>query len=171
MPRIHDASRSKGTRIKGWIQSYVRFGPVSDIKVCNEHGGYSIEVQVQSLFQDQTASWIRIVNGTDKFVREAMPIQGKEKPSGKPAAKARPTLKPSSTSGWDFTPKEQRQWTDIEIQDSKVLIVFKCQNSSLDNVDTVNKLIEKKMVESIATKLLMNVRRNFHTILNIGQLR
>ena len=36
----------------------------------------------------------------------------------KPAAKARPILKPSSTSGWDFTPIEQRQWIDIETQES-----------------------------------------------------
>ena len=34
-------------------------------------------------------------------------------------AKARPMLKPSSKSGWDFTPTEQRQWIDIEIQESK----------------------------------------------------
>ena len=59
------------------------------------------------------------MNGIDKFVREAMPIQGEEKASGKPAAKTRPILKPSSTSGWDSTPIEQRQWIDIEIQESK----------------------------------------------------
>ena len=56
------------------------------------------------------------MNGIDKFVREAMPIQEEEKASGKPAAKARPILKPSSTSGWD--PIEQRQWIDIETQES-----------------------------------------------------
>ena len=108
--------RDQGTRIKGWIQSNVRFGPVSDITVCNHYGRYSVEVQVQSLFQDQTVSWIRIVNGFDKFVREDMPIQEEEKASGKPAAKARPILKPSSTSGWDFIPIGQRQWIDIETQ-------------------------------------------------------
>ena len=59
------------------------------------------------------------MKGLDKFVREAMPIQEEEKASGKTAAKARPILKPSSTKGWDFTPVEQRQWIDIEIQDSK----------------------------------------------------
>ena len=48
-----------------------------------------------------------------------MPNQEEEKASGKPAAKARPILKPSSTSGWDFTPMEERQWIDIEIQESK----------------------------------------------------
>ena len=70
-----------------------------------QYGGYSVEVQVQSLFQDQTVSWIRIVNGIDKFVRrEAMPIEEEEKASVKPAAKARPMLKPPSTSGWDFIP-------------------------------------------------------------------
>ena len=114
MPRDQE-----GTRIKGWIQSNVQFGPVSEIKVCDQDGRYSIEVQVQSLFQDQTVSWIGIMNGIDKFVREAMPIQEEEKASEKPAAKARPLLKPSSTSDWDFAPIEQRQWIDIEIQESK----------------------------------------------------
>ena len=113
MPRDQE-----GTRIKGWIQSNVRFGPVSDMKVCNHYGRYSIEVQVQPLFQDQTISWIRLVNGADKFVREAMPIQEEEKASGKPAAKARPILKPSSTSGWDIILVEQRQWIHIETQES-----------------------------------------------------
>ena len=39
----------KGTEIKGWIQSNVRFDTVSDVKICNKQGRYSIEVQVQSL--------------------------------------------------------------------------------------------------------------------------
>ena len=47
-----------------------------------------------------------------------MPIQEEEKASEKPAAKARPILKLSSTSGWDSTPVEQRQWIDIETQES-----------------------------------------------------
>ena len=63
------------------------------ISPSNKHGRYSIEVKVQSLFKDRTKSWIGIVNGIDKFVREAMPIQEEEKASGKPAAKARPILK------------------------------------------------------------------------------
>ena len=83
-----------------------------------------IEVQVQSLFQDQTESWIRIVNGIDKLVREAMPKQEDGKASGKPSAKARPRLKPSSTSGWDITLMEQRQWIDIGTQESNDLFCF-----------------------------------------------
>ena len=118
-PKILLPPNQEGTRIKGWIQSNVRFGPVSDIKVSNKYGRYSFEVQVQSFFQDQTVSRIRIVSGFDKLVREAMPIQEEEKASWKPAAKTRPILRPSSTSGWDFTPVEQRQRIDIEIQESK----------------------------------------------------
>ena len=108
----------EGTRIKGWIQSNVRFGPVSDVKVCNHSGRYSIEVQVPSLFQDQTKSWIRIVNGIDKFVREAMPIQEEEKASVKAAAEARPIFKPSSKSEVNSILAGQRKWMDIETQES-----------------------------------------------------
>ena len=122
----------KRTRIKGWIQSNVRFGPVSDPKVCNQYGRYSIEVQVQSLFKDQTESWIRIVNGIDKFARETMPFQEEEKASVKPDAKARPILKPSSTSGWGFTPMEKKQWIDIKNKNPKIRLVLKCQNSLLN---------------------------------------
>ena len=104
MPR--DQAR---TRIKRWIQSYVRFGTVSDIKVCNHNGRYSIEVEVQSLFQDQTVSWIRFVNGIDKICqRSHADPRGREKASGKPAAKARPILKPSSIGDVKLYP----YWTE-----------------------------------------------------------
>ena len=58
------------------------------------------------------------MNGIDKFVREAMPIQEEEKASGKPAAKARPILKPSPISDVNFIPIGQRKWMDIETQES-----------------------------------------------------
>ena len=51
----------------------------------------------------------------------------------------------------------------------KILIVFKCHTSLLDCFDTVSKFVEKKMVESITTKLLMNARRNYQKIQDIGQ--
>ena len=94
MPRIYDASgsRIKLVRIKGWIQSNVRFGPVSDIKVCNHNGRYIIEVQVPSLFQDQTVSCTRFVNGIDKFVREAMPIQEGSESFGETRCKSKTNI-------------------------------------------------------------------------------
>ena len=156
----------EGTRMKGRIQSNVRFGPVLNMKVCSRHRGYSIEIQVQSLFQDQTVSWIGIVNGIDNFVREVMPIKEEEKVSVKPAAKARPILKPSSTSGWDFHLVEQRQWIDIEItgiQGSLFFQVSKFITRSLRH--------SQMMEQSIRTKLLMNARKSYPTIQNIGQTR
>ena len=51
------------------------------MKVCKTIGRYSVEVKVPSLFEDQTTSWIRIVNGVEKYVREAMPIQEEERAS------------------------------------------------------------------------------------------
>ena len=62
------------------------------LKVCNKYGRYRIEVQVQSLLKDQTEFWIRIVNGIDKFVREAMPIQEEEKAS-RPRCKGETNIK------------------------------------------------------------------------------
>ena len=87
MPRDQE-----GTCIKGWIQSSVRFGTTC-IKVCNHSGRCSIEVQVQSLFQDQIVSWFRKLNGIDKFVREAMPIQEEEKASGETLCKSETNIK------------------------------------------------------------------------------
>ena len=166
MPRDQE-----GTLTKRWIQRNVRFGLVSYIRVCSRNGRYSFEVQVQSLFQDQIVSWIRNVNGVDKFVREAMLIQEEEKASVKPTAKARPRLNPSSISDVNFIPTGQRKWMDIETQEPMILIVLKFRNSSLDYYDTVKKFIEKMMEQSIMTQLLVNARKSNSTTVNIGQLR
>ena len=98
------------------------------------------------------------MNGIDKFVSEAMPIQKEEKASVKPAAKARPIFKPSSTSGRDFIPIGQRKWIDIETQESNDPCCFQVPKLSLNYHDTV-KLIEKSMEQSIMTKLLMDARK------------
>ena len=63
----------------------------------------------------------------DKFVREAMLIQEEETASGKPAAKARPILKPSSTSGWTPLLWNKDNGLTLKYRNPKILIVFKCQ--------------------------------------------
>ena len=60
-----------------------------NMKVCHHDDRYSIEVQIPSLFQDNTVSWVRIVNGVDKYVTESM--------LGKPIAKSRPRQMPTVT--------------------------------------------------------------------------
>ena len=104
---------------KGWIGNNARFGPVLDIKVCKTIGRYSVEVKFPFLFEDQTTSGIRIVSGVEKYVRETMPIQEEERASGRPAAKARPMLKPSSTSNPNPIPMRERKWIDIEVRKSR----------------------------------------------------
>ena len=56
----------KKTRAKGWILKNTRIGPVLDIQVCFHQDRCSIEILVESLFPDRTASWVRIVNGIEK---------------------------------------------------------------------------------------------------------
>ena len=183
-PRIYVASRSRRNSYKRVDPKQCTICPVSDIKVCNQYGRCSIEVQFQSLFQDQTVSWIRIVNGIDKFVREAMPIQEEEKASGKPAAKARPLLKSPSSSGWDFTPIEHRQWIDIETLESKDPYCFQVSKFTTRSLRHSQKVFreedggvhydqvidERKKKQSDNTGYLADEIRSTSSMLSIGQL-
>ena len=64
--------------MRGLIRSKTRIGPVLNTKVCYRDEQYSVEVQVPSLFQDNTVSWVRIVNGVDRYVTESMPTAREE---------------------------------------------------------------------------------------------
>ena len=84
--------------MREWIRKNTRIGPVLRIKVCYHDDRYSIDVQIPSLFEDNTASWVRIVNGVDKYVTESMLTKKEEDiASVKPIAKARPRQKPTVT--------------------------------------------------------------------------
>ena len=92
---------------------------VFSIKVCSRDDRYSIEVLVPSLFEDQTASWVRIVNGVDKFVTESMLTKEEEDTaSGKPIAKARPRQKPTVTLASVSVLVHERRRRDMETQRS-----------------------------------------------------
>ena len=87
MPR-----NEKGTRVRGWIRKDTRIGPVLKMKVCYRDEQNSVEVQVPSLFQDNTVLWVRIVNGVGRSETESISTAKEEDTaSGKPIAKARPT--------------------------------------------------------------------------------
>ena len=96
MPRDQEASRARG-----WILKDTNIGPVLDVKVCLHQNRYGIEIMDESLFRDGTASWVRIVNGVDKYVTETTettPTGNVEcRSSGKLVAKAWPQLKPAVT--------------------------------------------------------------------------
>ena len=57
-------------RARGWIRKNTKIGPVLNIHVYHHEDRYIIEIQVQSLIQDRTASWVRFVNGIEKYVNE-----------------------------------------------------------------------------------------------------
>ena len=99
LSREYTMSRNeKGTRVRGWIRSNTRIGPVLNIKVYYRDEQYSVKVQVPCLFQDDTVSWARIVNGVDRYVTVSMPTANDEDTaSGKPISKARPRQKPTVT--------------------------------------------------------------------------
>ena len=107
----------KKTRAKGWIRKKRRIGPVLDTKVCRHEDRYSVEVLIESLFQDRTASWVRIVSGIDKYVTEAMQNKEEEhRASMKPIAKTRPRQMPTVTLTSVSILVLEREWIDIETQ-------------------------------------------------------
>ena len=103
------------SRPRGWILGNTKIGPVRDVKVCFHQKRYGIEILIESLFRDRTVSWVRIVNGINKYVTETSEtvaleifehkeVTGKpvafehKEVTGKPVAKAKPQLKPPVTS-------------------------------------------------------------------------
>ena len=114
MPR-----NEKKTRGRGWILKSTRIGPVLSKKVCCHDDRYSIEVAIPSLIEDNTASWVRIVNGVDKYVTASMSTKKEEDiASGKPIAKTRPRQKPTVTLTSASIPVLERKLIDIETQRS-----------------------------------------------------
>ena len=57
-------------RPRGWIRQNTKIGPVLDVKIGPHEGRYCIDVMIESLFKDRTVSWVRIVNGINKYVTE-----------------------------------------------------------------------------------------------------
>ena len=107
----------KKTRVKGWIVRNTRISPVLDTKVCYHDDRYSIEFQIQSLFQYNTVSWVRIVNGVDKYVTESILTKKEEDTASvKPIAEAKPRQKPTVTL--TSVSILEKEWIDIETQRS-----------------------------------------------------
>ena len=101
----HEISRcpemKKGTRFRGWILKNTRIGPVLNTEACYHDDRYSIEVQIPSLFEDNTVSWVRIVNGVDKYATESM-LTKKEEDTGSGAPIAKSKTKTEGHSNVDF---------------------------------------------------------------------
>ena len=73
---------------------------------------------IESLFRDRTVSWVRIVNGINKYVTETseeIPVASVEnRGTGKPVAKAEPRPKPTLTLSPVSIPYRERKWIDVD---------------------------------------------------------
>ena len=111
MPRIHKASKEDSS-VRMDSQEYENRSSLGH-KVCRHEDRYSIEVLVESLFQDRTASWVRI--------ERTESMQTKEEEHGaseRLVAKARPRLKPAVKLSPVSIPVPDRKWVDRETQRS-----------------------------------------------------
>ena len=52
------------------IRGNTKIGPDLDVKVCYHQGRCGVEIMIESLFRDRTFSWVRTVNGINKYVTE-----------------------------------------------------------------------------------------------------
>ena len=74
---------------------------------------------IESLFKDQTVSWVRIVNGINKYVTETsdeIPIENVQPfiSTGRPVAKAKSRPKPVVNLCSNHVPIKERIWIDID---------------------------------------------------------
>ena len=84
-------------------QKYENRPSLEHKKVCYHDDRYSIEVQIPCLFEDNTASWVKIMNGVGKYLTEPRLTEKEEDiASGKPIAKARPRQMPTGTFDFRF---------------------------------------------------------------------
>ena len=63
LPRDDQASQPKG-----WIQGNMRIGLVLEVTTSFQYFKYGIEIRIESVNQDNSHSWVRISNGTVKYV-------------------------------------------------------------------------------------------------------
>ena len=91
----------QSSQVKGWIGGNRKVGPVLDVVVCYYQVRYGVEIMIESLSGDKTCSWVRIVNGINKYVTEMSEKTHVEsigeKSTGKLVAKARPQQTSDST--------------------------------------------------------------------------
>ena len=77
-----------------------------------------MEILIESLFRDGTFSWVRIVNGINKYVTETsdkIPVASVgDRITGKPVAKPRPRPTPTLTLSPVSIPYRERKWIDFE---------------------------------------------------------
>ena len=112
---------------KGWIRGNTRIGPILEVTTSFQHFKYGVEVRIESLNEDNSHSWVRISDGTVRYVNNyikydtqslADPQEEEDVPasSGVVAArlKAKAKPQPRESTGTTTIPLSERVWIDIE---------------------------------------------------------
>ena len=112
--REHTQPRNLTTsRPRGWIRSNTKIGPVLDVKPYPHGGRHCIDIMIESLFKDRTISWVRIVNGMNKYgieTSEEIPTENVELliSTGKLVAMATPKPKSVVNSSINVPIRERK---------------------------------------------------------------
>ena len=120
MSRIHSTSRLHNIPTERVDSFKYEDRPSLGCETNPHEGRYCIDVMIESLFKDRTVSWVRIVNGINKYVTETsqeIPTANAELfiTAGKSVAKAE--LKPKSVVNSSIdVPFRERKWMDIDPQ-------------------------------------------------------
>ena len=113
---------------KGWIQGNMRTGPVLEVTTSCQYGKHGIEIRIWSVGQDISQSWVRISDGTIKYVIDSnqnnteIPADPHEDQAPQTsikvvAARAKAKAKPQQRELVDtpsIIPMHERRWIDIE---------------------------------------------------------
>ena len=112
---------------KWWVQGNMRIGPVLEVTTSFQHFKYGIEIRIKSVNQDDSHSWVRISNGTVKYVIDSIedntenPADPQEEESLQTSSsvvaarsKAKVKPQPREFAGTTTIPLRERRWIDIE---------------------------------------------------------
>ena len=104
-----------------------------DIGVCRHEDRYSVEVLVESLFRDETASWVSIVSGIEKYVTEAMLTKEEELQAlGETCCQSKTTTKACSDAIFRFySCPWQRMCRHRKHNDQMITSVVKCETKTM----------------------------------------
>ena len=124
LPREEGASQPKG-----WIQGNPKIWPVLEVATSYLHGKYGVEIRNMSFNRDNAHSWVRISNGSNKFVMNlnnneqeipevqlgeyALKLDAKDF-ACRSKAKAKPQRREPAGSSPRTVPVGKRIWTDVE---------------------------------------------------------
>ena len=106
-----------------------KIGPVLKVTTCCQHGKHGVEIRIWSLSEDNTHSWVRISQGSNKFEIDSN-NNDTEVPEDQPeeqalqlkvkdfACRSKTKAKPQRREPVDYSPSivpmNARNWIDIE---------------------------------------------------------